>query len=121
MRCTPSPAGTTTMVPPRSRILTRVPGAQPSGRTAPRSATRPLLSTALTTYAVSTARAEPGSNAGTGSGARRRPDGPVPARPAGVDRGITGGTNEMVTATTSAPGRQSHGAGPRGAAGQPRM
>src|SRR5439155_550695 len=79
-RCTPSTAGATTIVPPRSRMLTRVPGAQPSARTALRSATRPLLSTGLTTYTVPTARAEPGFNPGTGSGPRRRPGGPAPAR-----------------------------------------
>src|SRR4051794_18813544 len=65
--------------PARSRMLTRVPGAHPIARTTLRSATRPLLSTALTTYTMSTGRVEPESNAGMGRGARPRPDEPVPA------------------------------------------
>jgi hypothetical protein len=45
---------------------------------------------------------------GMGRGARRRPDEPVPACRAWPVRGITGGTTEVVTATTPAPGRPSH-------------
>src|SRR6266511_61495 len=108
MRCTPSVAGATTIVPPRSRMLTRVPGAHPIARTRLRSASRPLLSTALTAYAMFTARGEPESNDGIGSGARPRPDEPVPACRVWLERGITGGTTEVVTTTTPAPGRQSH-------------
>jgi len=96
------------MVPPRSRMPSRVPGAHPIARTTVRSATRPLLSTALTTYAMSTTRAKAGSNDGIGSGARPRPDEAVSACRAWPERGITGGTTEVVTTTTPAPGRRSH-------------
>jgi hypothetical protein len=108
MRCTPSAAAATTMLPLRSRMLTRVPGAHPIARMTLAAGDRPLLSTALTTYTMSTARVEPESNDSAGRGARPRPDEPVPACRAWPVRGITGGTTEVVTATTSAPDQQSH-------------
>src|SRR5436305_6611989 len=43
MRCTPSAAGATTIVPPRSRMVTRIPGAHPIARTTLRSAPAGLV------------------------------------------------------------------------------
>src|SRR2546423_13148225 len=57
MRCTPSAAEATTMVPPRSRMPTRIPAAQPMAHGAVVGDPAALV-TALTTYKMSAAREE---------------------------------------------------------------